>query len=729
MSPTLEDLLRRIAELEGRAEKDKQQMQTLQQRTEPSLFLDYLRSTEENLFATFRPPVPSTTTTKTSSQTTCVNGKFYPRRLRPWTEFEDAHTAQFRTLTDALEDHAVFPALTDVLGASRDLSPTPNGEMDLRPFVRASIEKPAVRIINAYMSLADNPPFTSINFQNNSYGLNLADTPDDELQEVQGPAAKRQRSPVKRIGIPDRWCVGVLQDGSCAHVLVGEYKAAHKLPARKLKAVLSTAPGEDFFRAKSDATGSQRKAVPGDAFVARVLCQAYHYMITSGLEFGYVASGDGLVFLRVLNDDPQTLYYSCFVFPIPLPPSNGPESDRGHQNTININRREPRKTAAAYLASLCMLALQSSPRPKSWIDARDHDLARWPDPYGGIVPLSEMSLPPPPPPPDAGTDGGSAGGSGNSSGNASNSGLNTASLPKRRRSDSNHTQNTSQHGYTARTHFVVEPPTLPYCTQACLRGLCNGAPLDDRCPNVALHRAAWLSSPKRRCRHLLTASDLRSRVVAQLADNMDKDCECLDRWGCFGRYGVLFKIVVTGYGYTLVAKGVQAVHRHIVQHEAAVYAALAERTGPQLQGRLIPVFLGIVGLERPLPLHSCARVPYLMLMSYAGPTLASHKTRQALLDAGTDWEAEQDRTLLELEAAGLYDEDARPANLAWNAEAGRVMRLDFGQAYVESLPVQTSSPVLAKRDLDAHCGAGDHHQPALKRMRTGSATVADPMHD
>lgn len=37
----------------------------------------------------------------------------------------------------------------------------------------------------------------------------------------------------------------------------------------------------------------------------------------------------------------------------------------------------------------------------------------------------------------------------------------------------------------------MEPPKLPYCTQARLRvrGLASGLPLDKNCPNVALHRA------------------------------------------------------------------------------------------------------------------------------------------------------------------------------------------------------------------------------------------------
>ncbi|CAK7225050.1 hypothetical protein SCUCBS95973_005729 [Sporothrix curviconia] len=80
-------------------------------------------------------------------------------------------------------------------------------------------------------------------------------------------------------------------------------------------------------------------------------------MITAGLEFGYVASGDG-----------PTLF---------VPPGVALAADDIDNNTAGM--REPNQTALAYLASLCMLALESTVRPMSWIDARDRDLARWPN--------------------------------------------------------------------------------------------------------------------------------------------------------------------------------------------------------------------------------------------------------------------------------------------------------------------------------------------------------------
>ncbi|EFX01415.1 hypothetical protein CMQ_6357 [Grosmannia clavigera kw1407] len=681
----------------AQAEQEKARADLQERREKPSCFVDYVRNTEEILFRTFciEPAVTAVSKTAGSANTTTsVSAKFYPKRLRPW-DFHNVQPALFETLATTFGDEPLFPALTDVVGVGRDMGPGPADEQDLRSFIRTAIEKPAARVVT-------------------DLGLGEPSQAD----------------------VPDRWCVGYNHDGSLVHVLVGEYKAAHKLPAQKLCTVLSRPPKEDFFiqavrqMGKTSSTESSTVAAPlpanvsrtaptineeqeletEDIFVARVICQAYHYMIASGLEFGYVASGDGFIFLRVLEDDPQTLYYFWSVFPVSSVPEQITHQGNDDAGNLAVIFRKPHQTALVYLASLCMLAVKSVIRPMSWIDAREKDLKRWPAPYDEVVPISTMALLPPALDPpnkdkDSGEDNGRAGSGGKGSRGESTKRPRSSYL-----SESSHSTHTSDSTKTASTPFTIELPTLPYCTQACLHGLCIGAPLDSRCPNVALHRAArpQQSQQLQQEGHPLTAAEVRGRIVAQLAQNMDKDCECLEKWGFFGAYGVLFKLAVIGYGYTFVAKGVQAPHRHVLEGEADVYTAMAA-----YQGRLLPVFLGLVDLERPLPLHSLARVPHLMLLSYAGPPLPHDM----------DWEPEANRTTAELRAAGLCNEDVRPANLAWNKEAGRMMQLDFDQASVQ-LPKRQAllrSPLLAKRELNAaHDDGGERGElPAVKRVRYG----------
>ncbi|KIH86429.1 hypothetical protein SPBR_08195 [Sporothrix brasiliensis 5110] len=750
----LENQRRRTEVAEARALAEQRQREEaearateLENKQSSSSFLDYVRWTEQVLFQTFhvKPALMPQSQSHSQSETTGtasawksytatrVNGKFYPRCLRPW-DFQTTHSSLFTTLVTAFGEERAFPALTDILGVSRDLSPGPVDEQDLRPFIRAAIEKPAARVVTEYIQRMkkdnennDNDrDFVKITFQNNPYGLDLAqetalevaqeatqNTPSPEPPVAVPPPAKRRRSPVKTIGVPDRWCVGLGHDGGATHILVGEYKAAHKLPAQKLNTVFSKPPDEDFFiqavngkgvnpeaalgpaldtppTTKARAapiTSDERQLTPEDVYIACVLCQAYHYMITAGLEFGYVASGDGLVFLRVLEDDPQTLYYFWSIFPVPAPVlGQAPEADVTEAESTSIAIREPNQTALSYLASLCMLAIKSPVRPMSWIDARDLDLSRWPNPYNKALPLTMTTalLPTPQNPHRDDEDGnGNSTGPGQrargGTGRGGNSGENSHSSVKR--PHSSYTSGGSGgdgtgSGTTRRKHWAVQLPTLPYCTQGCLHSLRTGAPLDGLCPNVALHRAARPPQAQGDG-HPLTATELCAGIVAQLAQNMDKDCQCLDKWGFFGRCGVLFKLTLSGYGYTFVAKGVQAPHRPILEGEAAVYTALAA-----YQGRLIPVFLGISDLERPMPLQSLARIPHLMLLSYAGPPLPANK----------DCVTEAARTTAELEAAGLCNDDIHLGNMTWNEEVGRMMLFDFDQARIRTVPQPQPQP-------------------------------------
>ncbi|CAK7242672.1 MAG: hypothetical protein STHCBS139747_004169 [Sporothrix thermara] len=710
-----------VNEQQARADEQQARAEELAMRQAPTRLLDYIRHVDQNVFAAFTVEPRSSST---SQGTTSVEGRFYPQHFQPWAEFASAHEATFKKLVDTFDGDggAYFPSILAIETTGGDVSPAAADEQDLRPFIRASIEKPAARIVSKYLELTGHPTVESIRFRNNAYGLSIGVSDDpmqwspeqqqmQEAEEQRGRPRKRH-SPVRTIGVPDRWAFGLRRGASTTtHILVAEYKAAHRLPPTKLREVLSRPPTDDFFPRATRKDGLSPFEVKGSVLVARVLCQAYHYMITSGLEFGYVASGSGLILLRVPEDDPDTLYYVWKVFQPAF--RNVAQVDTSSNKPPSTPRpflvpRAPKDTAIAYLASLSMMALDSAPRPSEWIGQATDRLQRWPGPKKAVTPLSDTLVPMPPG--GGGDDDGSGdggGGTDNNNGGGSSRDQdtrNTTAQSSRKRACDSEPANDSQAATKTtalstlastppRRRFIVEPPTLPHCTQACLRGLARGLPLDPKCPNVKIHMMGE-TSDRPRGSHALTASEVCERVVAQLAKNMDKDCECLDKYGCFGRRGVLFKITVTGYGYTLVAKGVQYRHRHVLEHEAALYRCLAS-----FQGRLVPVCLGVVELERDIPLHSCAVVSHLMLMSYAGPDLGLHSSDargKKLLPRDVDWSVETERTWDELEAAGLQDEDLRSRNVAWCAEVGRVMQFDFDQAtFVAPNPA-------VKRDLDAY---------------------------
>ncbi|ERS95343.1 hypothetical protein HMPREF1624_08221 [Sporothrix schenckii ATCC 58251] len=429
-----------------------------------------------------------------------------------------------------------------------------------------------------------------------------------------------------RAGGPHRWGIAAQSDKSQIPVLIGEYnnKAGH--PVKRLGQLMQAGKLDDFFQRvtkyKHWEKGTSEAEVDhiynqstwaSNQQVVRMLCRNFHHMIATGIEYAYVATGDSVLFLRVPKDDWRTLYYHLCDFSVPS------VYDAAARRNLNKGLRAPHETAAAYFASFCIWASQSTPRPASWISAAEMDLKRWPSQYEDDGSGTTCKLPTQPP--------------------------------------------------------VSVPWTMPYCTQACLGSMQRQKALDDKCPNVQLHREA--AARHGAFRHPLTVDELRDRVVTQLATNADQDCECLGRHGLFGRHGVLFKITVTGHGYTFVAKGVRASDREVLQHEERMY-----RVAEDVQGQIVPVFLGVIDLRQAIPLHSYVLVRHMMLLSYAGPDV-QRALREGLLPPNSDLEREGLRTQKELRAEGVVNEDVRRPNMAWNDEEQRVMHFDLYRATSE----------------------------------------------
>lgn len=177
-------------------------------------------------------------------------------------------------------------------------------------------------------------------------------------------------------------------------------------------------------------------------------------------------------------------------------------------------------------------------------------------------------------------------------------------------------------------------------------------------------------------------------VQDQLAQNLDQGCECLDKYGMFGETGVLFKITVQRYGYTFVAKGVQAVDADALADEACIYFHCRE-----LQGTVIPVHLGNIDLVHPYPLRSLAIVHHMMFLSWAGTTLDKARA----LPADVDIDAEVDAAVDALYHSGIEHTDVREANLTWNDEARRVMVIDFNLVWI------TTPAKRARKRVDNEC--------------------------
>ncbi|PGH01103.1 hypothetical protein GX51_05418 [Blastomyces parvus] len=157
-------------------------------------------------------------------------------------------------------------------------------------------------------------------------------------------------------------------------------------------------------------------------------------------------------------------------------------------------------------------------------------------------------------------------------------------------------QQTSQRRQSPHKQNIARRPILPYCTQACLLAPVRALPLHLNCPNATLHQQGQACK-----KHLITQEVFCSLTKKQLACSLDRDCECLDREGLFGRIGVLFKITLTEYGYTFVAKGVQVVEEPDLARGACVYTHLSH-----LQGIKPWSFWESLPLSSCIPCQSCA---------------------------------------------------------------------------------------------------------------------------
>ncbi|KUL81957.1 hypothetical protein ZTR_10980 [Talaromyces verruculosus] len=661
-SSHVEELLRQLAEERERADRaeikiaeereranrerehaDRERDRAIQAEAKqaPTTLQHYLKLVQQRLVTTLL--VESNPVSSASGSVTAVNEKFYPLELCRWDDFEKQLERTFIEISSVFSSRPLFPSETDVLGVQRELSPTSRkDEQDIRPFVRSAIEKPAERIVRAYYDLTNRPE--KFNFQNNAYSLEYRD-PETEI-ERRSPSKRRSPERKKSQPIPDRWGI-CEEEGGLRRVCVGEYKAAHKVPDEEIRQVLHTASKNLFlevlWRKQSGTINSEQDKAK--ELVAQILCQAFHYMIQSGLLFGYITSGRTLILLRVDEFAQQRLYFHFI-------PVGSTGQARGF---------EAQYAPATQLAAFALLALRAREMPRDWIvQAENCGIYQWP-----LVPHpplhQNLSLRPQ----TYGEETSESSGE-NDDPNDSDYGVSPQRQSRSQPDQQSRTQNERRRSPRKRTERSVGE----YCTQACLLGLVQKSPLDESCPNFSVHKQS-----SARVKHPITKDDLCCLLRKQLDRSLDQGCECLDRNGLFGDVGVLFKVTLTEYGYTFVAKGVQKANEHDLAHEMKVYSHLVP-----LQGTNIPVCLGSIALTRPYPLVSMAKVTEMLLMSWAGTSL-----RYNTWPEDVDIKKETDKTLQTLAQSGVRHGDIRQSNLVWNAERQRVMAIDLQQATIISV--------------------------------------------
>ncbi len=91
-----------------------------------------------------------------------------------------------------------------------------------------------------------------------------------------------------------------------------------------------------------------------------------------------------------------------------------------------------------------------------------------------------------------------------------------------------------------------------------------------------------------------------------------------------------------------------------------------------IQGKLIPVYLGNIDLDRPW-LDLGVRIIYMLLMSWGGERIDKVKGVR-------NFETEIMRFESKIARMGVQHKDIRPPNMLWNQESNGVMFIDLERA-------------------------------------------------
>lgn len=349
--------------------------------------------------------------------------------------------------------------------------------------------------------------------------------------------------------------------------------------------------------------------------VLAVITHLFSSMIKTGVQYGYVRTGEALIFLYISDDPSQVEYHVC--------------------NSRDLNLKGPaslHKTAIAKIVAFSIQAVAAKPPPQDWHDAAA-ELDTWAADYDDVVknvPKRSQKERIMRDTPDYGTS--------PSATLVSHLPVALQSEPQTKDTGSNNENkeenpakcsNLDAPNCGPRSHDLigidevedfgnVKSDIRPlnnakngngsekhvherdYCSVACLLGLADGGDLDPNCPNNADHGQSHLE-------HFEFLSLLRE----QLAHDRGRVTDCEPLW-VSGTRGVMFKITLTSHGYTVIAKGVELHNATHLTHEDEVYRHLHS-----IQGIHIPVCLGNIDLLLPYHHWGTEYVRFL-LQSYAG---------------------------------------------------------------------------------------------------------------
>ncbi|KZF22623.1 hypothetical protein L228DRAFT_130108 [Xylona heveae TC161] len=488
-----------------------------------------------------------------------------------------------------------------------------------------------------------------------------------------------------------------------------EYKPPHKVPLGLIMEGLGDMDVDQVLRIEPDESLHEKRRY----VVAAIITQAYSYMIKTGLAYGYVYTGEAIIFLHVPEHNYSTVQYFLSVPQEDVGKSTGWSANDTHrENKLHL-------TSVGQVLAFTLQALATPVRGSAWRRNAQTTLPRWTAVLEELLEEAETTSP-------------LAKGSPSSDYQPSPrqpgeeqymrmspvmTRARRALLPGRAchpfpehptrvddgSDDDDDTLDTEtptrpavQRTSRTRSTAHQEPPAgapssespsgavqdRPYCTQACLRGLQQGRPLDEHCPNVRYHQQGHHNGN----RHRIS----RRTFLRLLHHELVGTTPLLKELGIHGASGCLVKVVLGSHGYTMVAKGTTAPFFGRLKHEAAIYRHL-----DALQGEHIPVCLGAVDMRTaPLPYWGwdLADVVHLLVLSFAGQPM--HRCAEV---GRTQLQAQAQAALRAIRARNVEHKDVAARNIVYNAETQQVQILDFERAVIGGHSVKEEQHLKRRR--------------------------------
>ncbi|KKK17251.1 hypothetical protein ARAM_001828 [Aspergillus rambellii] len=690
-----EEEQRQAREQEKKArEEEEKAREEAERRVQPNTLFSLLDRCHNSLSLAIQ--VETDATLLTQGYATDPVNRLYPKQVIPWPDFPQLQEQVWQKFerTANFTSRPLFPSNTQIDYVLTNIqNKRIYSEASLRNFERDTVDNFVEQVIDALredetlrrefgiqgrVSFYDHATPEEASLENSLEQMNIQKARAPQRLAVTrrgkgrgrggGTAQRETRAGTarRRNRRADQFCVHVMANERQKPVFAVEFKAPHKVTIPELVAGLHPM---NLARDVIDQEGDTFEFY-ATHLIAAVVTQIFSYMIDSGVQYGYICTGEAFVFLHIPKNDPTVVqYYLCI-----------PNQDVQADNEWHLHR-----TAIGQVLAFALQALAVEAPSQEWYDTANEKLSTWEVEYLDILRLIPETIRKDPPasnyrpshwkqepkahhtrsrarcqPGISTPQHSSTEGSDNNEESHSPS-TEAAARSRSSRSQGNNRQSTKGKERTRagqdkkQTSQKDRQSTRPYCSIACIHGMVNRDTLDKECPNWRHHGGQ---------RHSMGPREFTRQLHLQLVRDRTRGFEPLH---IRGRTGYLIKATLLSHGYTVIIKATTAQKQHLLQGEVDNYRRLRS-----LQGQQIPVCLGTFTPRITYWYHGELMVQ-MMILSWSGTRLQHviNKENSAL------FHRERQKALAVLRSHGVIHGDSEWRNMLWDELGGRLMVIDL----------------------------------------------------